>query len=44
VRAATSKDLKEQIGSKVFFDVIDFEQARLQPCSPRVTARARSLT
>ena len=28
VRVATSKDLKEQVGSKVFFDLVDFEQAR----------------
>ena len=30
---ATSKDLKEQVGSKVFFDLVDFEQAR--PSTPR---------
>jgi len=41
VRAATSKDLKEQIGSKVFFDLIDFEQARPQPCSLHVAPRAQ---
>ena len=28
VRVATSQDLKEQVGSKVFFDLVDFEQAR----------------
>ncbi|KAK9819401.1 hypothetical protein WJX81_005916 [Elliptochloris bilobata] len=28
VRVATSKDLKELIGSKVFFDLVDFEQVK----------------
>ena len=38
VRVATSKDLKEQVGSKVFFDLVDFEHAR--PSAPPVTLQA----
>ena len=37
VRVATSKDLREQVGSKVFFDLVDFEQART-PTGPAATA------
>ena len=43
VRVATSKDLKEQVGSKVFFDLVDFEQARPgMPCM--ATHQAVSIT
>lgn len=37
VRVATSKDLREQVGSKVFFDLVNFEQARM-PTGPAATA------